>query len=78
MLLEIARALPECDRAAKLRALLLRVIEAQDDAPALTSAADALAASAADALADDPWTVFERAARQLQSRVHAADESCGT
>lgn len=75
---EIARALPECDRAAKLRALLTRVIEVQNDASALTSAADALAASATDALADDPWTAFEREARQLQSRARAAAEPTGT
>lgn len=69
---ELARKLPECDRAAKLRALLARVTEVdeQGDAGALTAAADALAASAAEALADDPWSAFEVAARQLRLRAH--------
>ena len=70
---ELARKLPECDRAAKLRALLARVadVEVQGGTHALTAAADELAASAAEALADDPWAAFEVAARQLRSRTHA-------
>ena len=70
---ELARKLPECDRAAKLRALLARVVDVdvQGDAPALTAAAAELAASAEEALADDPWSAFEVAARQLRSRTHA-------
>ncbi len=70
LLQELARGLPECDRAAKLRALLTRVIEVQHDTSALTEAAEALAVSAAEALADDPWSAFEAAARQLRSRTH--------
>lgn len=69
---ELARNLPECDRAAKLRALLARVVEVQHDTSALTAAAEALAASAAEALADDPWFAFEVAARRLRGRTHPA------
>lgn len=71
LLEELARQLPECDRAAKLRALLARVtdFDGRDDTPALTAAAEALAASAEDALADDPWSAFEAAARRLRSRM---------
>jgi len=64
LLQELARKLPECDRAAKLRALLARVVDvdARADTQALTVAADELAASAVEALADDPWSAFEAAA----------------
>jgi hypothetical protein len=80
VLQELARQLPECDRAAKLRALLARVIDVdvQGDTQALTTAADALATSAAAALADDPWAAFEVAARHLRSRTHARAMPAGT
>ena len=79
-LLELARHLPECDRAARLRALLARLVDVdgQGDAAAVAAAADALAASAAEALADDPWTAFELAARELRLRAQGRDARVGT
>ena len=75
---ELARKLPECDRAAKLRALLTRVVEVQEDTSALSAAAEALATSAADALADDPWSAFEVAARRLRTLTNPATSPIGT
>src|SRR5689334_7495706 len=65
--LEAARRLPVCDRAAKIHALIARLQYAVRTGATTTTVAEALAAAAADALADDPWVQFETAVRRLKA-----------
>jgi hypothetical protein len=65
--LDAARRLPVCDRAAKLHALIARLQDAVDQGTATAEVADALAASAIDALVDDPWVQFEAAVRRFKA-----------
>jgi len=64
--LDAARKLPVCDRAAKLHALIARLQDAVDTG-ATAAVADALAAAAIDALVDDPWVQFEAAVRRFKA-----------
>ena len=63
--LDAARRLPVCDRAAKLHALIARLQHAVQTGETTATAAAALAAAAIDALADDPWVQFEATVRHL-------------
>lgn len=65
--LEAARQLPVCDRAAKIHALIARLQYAVSTGAATTAVAEALATAAADALVDDPWVQFEAAVRRLRA-----------
>src|SRR6478672_7438952 len=65
--LEAARRLPVCDRAAKIHALIARLQYAVSTGAATTTVAEALATAAADALVDDPWVQFETAVRRLRA-----------
>jgi hypothetical protein len=65
--LDAARKLPVCDRAAKLHALIARLQYDVRTGATMTSVADALAAAATDALVDDPWVQFEAVVRRFQS-----------
>ena len=66
--LEAARQLPVCDRAAKIHALIARLQYAvSTGAATTTTVAEALATAAADALVDDPWVQFEAAVRRLRA-----------
>lgn len=64
--LEASRRLPLCDRAAKLHALVVRVVETIDS-PTPLPAIDTLASAALEALADDPWFQFNAAVERLRS-----------
>jgi len=64
--LEAARRLPVCDRAAKIHALIARLQYAVRTGATTTAVAEALAAAATDALVDDPWVQFETAVRSLK------------
>ena len=65
--LDAARKLPVCDRAAKLHALIARLQDAVDTGATTAAVADALAAAAIDALVDDPWVQFEAAVRRFKA-----------
>jgi len=65
--LEAARQLPVCDRAAKIHALIARLQYAVSTGAATMTVAEALATAAADALVDDPWVQFEAAVRRLRA-----------
>ncbi|MGE0451639.1 MAG: hypothetical protein AB7Q29_18845 [Vicinamibacterales bacterium] len=64
-----AAKLPVCDGAARLHALLGRVIAAVEKGESPQPGADELVQAAAAALEGDPWTQFERAARALHTAV---------
>src|SRR3954468_15466450 len=66
--LDAARRLPVCDRAAKLHALIARLQDAVDQGATTAAVADALAVAAIDALVDDPWVQFEAAVRRFKDR----------
>jgi hypothetical protein len=66
--LAAARRLPVCDRAAKLHALVTRLVQAHP-AGDVASAAEALADASAAALADDPWAQFAKLTRHYHSRT---------
>jgi len=65
--LEAARRLPVCDRAAKIHALIARLQYFVRTGATTTTVAEALAAAATDALVDDPWVQFEAAVRRLKA-----------
>jgi hypothetical protein len=65
--LQAALRLPVCDRAAKLHALIARVMNAIETGSPVGPVAEALASAATEALADDPWVQFESAARRFKS-----------
>jgi len=65
--LEAARQLPVCDRAAKIHALIARLQHALKTGATTAAVADALSAAAVDALADDPWVHLEAVVRRLKA-----------
>jgi len=64
--LDAARRLPVCDRAAKLHALVARLQYAVRTGATTATVADALAGAATDALVDDPWVQFETVVRRFK------------
>src|SRR3954469_10543255 len=64
-ILEAARRLPVCDRAAKIHAIIARLQYNVRTGTATSTVTDELAAAAADALADDPWVQFEAIVHRL-------------
>jgi hypothetical protein len=64
-LIEAAGRLPVCDRAAKLHALIARLIHVTSTGGSIAPVANALAAAAVEALLDDPWVQFEMASRRF-------------
>jgi len=74
--LAAALRLPVCDDAAKLHALIERVLHAVDGG--LTPAAEALAVAAAQALNHDPWVQFELAARRFHACSADRTQQFGT
>ncbi len=64
--LAAARRLPVCDDAAKLHALIARILQAADAGGDLREAVDALATAASAALDNDPWVQFGKAVGRLQ------------
>ena len=64
--LDAARRLPVCHRAAKLHALIARLQDAVDTGATTDAVADALAEAAFEALVDDPWVQFEAAVRRFK------------
>ena len=73
--LAAARRLPVCDGAAKLHALIARVLQTAQSGGNISSAVDALASAAAAALDDDPWVQFDKAVGRLQARPIAVSSS---
>jgi len=65
--LDAARRLPVCDRAAKLHALIARLQYDARTGATTAAVADALAAAATEALVDDPWVQFEAVVRRFQA-----------
>jgi hypothetical protein len=77
--LAAARRLPACDGAAKLHALIARLLEGIACGANVAPAADALAQAATAALVDDPWVQFEVAVRQYHAKLtHAKPLVVGT
>ena len=64
-----AARLPVCDGAARLHALLARIVTAMENEASPRDDAKELVLAAADALEGDPWVQFERAARALHVAV---------
>lgn len=62
-LIDASRALPVCDRSARLHAAIARLVDAGDKAAACT-AARALRAASELALEEDAWFRFHRAAAE--------------
>jgi hypothetical protein len=69
--LRAAAKLPACDGAAKLHALVARVLGAIEQRQDPASSIEALARGAAEALEHDPWVQFERAAGRLRAAAPA-------
>jgi hypothetical protein len=65
-LVTAASKLPTCDRAARLHALLARLVLVTRRGEAAASCANELASAATEALEHDPWVLFERAARRVE------------
>jgi hypothetical protein len=61
--------LPLCDDAAKLHALVARLLEAVHTGGNVAAVADALTSAASAALEHDPWVQFEIAARAFAERA---------
>ena len=76
--LSAARRLPLCDGAAKLHALIARVLQTAEADGDLTSAVDALASAASSALEEDPWVQFDRAVRRFKGRPDALGSTIDT
>jgi hypothetical protein len=77
-LLAAAARLPVCDSAAKLHALLGRVVQSAQTgslAADVLPAARALASAATASLAHDPWVQFEAATRAFLQRSSEATPS---
>jgi hypothetical protein len=71
-LIAAEQGLPDCDRAAKLHALVARLLHSVRTGADPAAAAEALAAAAVAALAEDPWVRFEIAVRQIHAQLAAA------
>jgi hypothetical protein len=69
--LAAARRLPVCDDAAKLHALVARVLQTSQDGGDVPAAVAALATAAAAALDNDPWVQFSKAVGLFQDRQDA-------
>jgi hypothetical protein len=80
--LAAARRLPVCDDAAKLHALIARILQAAESGGDFPQAVDALATAASAALDNDPWVQFGKAVgrlQDLQATLRAApDRTSGT
>jgi hypothetical protein len=74
-LLAAAGRLPVCNSAAKLHALVGRVVQSIQTGGDVVPAAEALASAAAASLADDPWVQFDGAARAFLARSLSATAS---